>query len=123
MLNALRSETETRLSTSIATVGIAYPNGAALSVEETNDALVYTGFKKLHEWPAANKELNAAYGAYGFGLCPSYADPYDCEEEEEAFGEGDVVLHVDYTTKTLAVNTTWIATARHMRRVYLLIRH
>jgi hypothetical protein len=32
-------------------------------------------------------ELNAAYGAYGFGLCPSYTDPYKCEEEEAAFGE------------------------------------
>jgi hypothetical protein len=38
-------------------------------------------------------ELNAAYGAYGFGLCPSYTDPYKCEEEE------------DYTSKTLSANT------------------
>ena len=57
-------------------------------------------------------ELNAAYGAYGFGLCPSYTDPYKCEEEEAAFGEGDMVLHLDYTSKTLSANTQWISTAR-----------
>jgi len=57
-------------------------------------------------------ELNSAYGAYGFGLCPSYTDPYKCEEEEAAFGEGDMVLHLDYTSKTLSANTQWISTAR-----------
>jgi hypothetical protein len=50
-------------------------------------------------------ELNAAYGAYGFGLCPSYTDPYKCEEEEAAFGEGDMVLHLNHTSKTLSANT------------------
>jgi hypothetical protein len=47
-------------------------------------------------------ELNAAYGAYGFGLCPSYTDPYKCEEEEAAFGEEDMVPQLDYTSKTLS---------------------
>ena len=45
------------------------------------------------------------------GLCPSYTNPYRCEEVENAFGAGDVVLRVDYTTKTLAANTAWISTA------------
>jgi len=39
----------------------------------------------------------------GSGLCRSFTDPYACEAEEEEFN-GDVVLHLDFTKRTLAVN-------------------
>lgn len=44
--------------------------------------------------------------------CAPRTGPYKCEEEEAAFGEGDIVLHLDYTSKTLSANTDWISTAR-----------
>lgn len=112
MLTLLRSETESCLSTSISTIDIAFANTAFPSREEVNDALSYTGLKKLGKWQIPDGELNAAYGAYGFGLCSSYTDPYKCEEEEAAFGEGDVVLQLDYTSLTLSANAQWISTAR-----------
>lgn len=112
MLTLLRTETESRLSIHVTTIGIAFPNSALESREEVNDALSYAGLKKLGKWQDPDRELNAAYGAYGFGMCPSYTDPYKCEEEEAPFGEGDMVLHLDYTNKTLSANTELIATAR-----------
>jgi len=112
MLSMLRSETESQLSISVATIDIAFPNAALVSQEEVNDALIYAGLKKRDKWQRQDRELNAAYGAYGFGLCASYTDPYECEEEEDAFGDGDMVLHIDYTSKTLSANTEWISTVR-----------
>ncbi|PMD26740.1 hypothetical protein NA56DRAFT_654528 [Hyaloscypha hepaticicola] len=112
MLTSLRTETESRLSNSITTIGIAFSNSALESREEVNDALHYAGLNKLDKLQVPDRELNAAYGAYGFGLCTSYTDPYKCEEEESAFGLGDIVLHLDYTSKTLSANTELISTAR-----------
>ncbi len=112
MLMALRSKAESHLSTSVTTVGITFANAALASRKEVNDALRYAGLKPLDEWQVPDRELNAAYGAYGFGLCPSYRDPYKCEEEEEAFDSGDSVLHIDFTERTLAANTALISTAR-----------
>lgn len=112
MLSSLRSEAESQLSTTITSVGIAIANAALASHEEINDAMSYAGLKTLDEFQVPDGQLNAAYGAYGFGLCPSYRDPYKCEEEEDAFGDGDSVLHIDFTSRTLAANTALISTAR-----------
>jgi hypothetical protein len=112
MLRSLRDKAQARSSTQVATVGIALANAALASSEEINDALVYAGLQPLGEWQVPDRELNAAYGASGFGLCTSYTDPFRCAEEESGFGSGDVVLHLDYTSKTLAANTARISTAR-----------
>lgn len=112
MLTSLRSETESRLSVPITTVGIALPNAALESLEEVNDALSYSSLNKLGEWQIPDRELNSAYAAFGYGLCSSYTDPYKCEEEEEVFGLGERILHLDYTNKTLAANTGRISSAR-----------
>ena len=112
MLTSLRFETESRLSTPITTVGIALPNAALESLEEINDALSYASLNKLGEERIPDRELNSAYAAYGYGLCSSYTDPYKCEEEEEVFGLGERILHLDYTNKTLAANTGRISSAR-----------
>jgi hypothetical protein len=112
MLKLLRSETESRLSISVPSIGIAFADSALESREEVNDALIYAGLNKLGKRQTPDTELNAAYRAYGFGLCTSYTDPYKCEEEEAAFGKGDVVLHLDYTSKTLSASAQWISKAR-----------
>jgi hypothetical protein len=112
MLTSLHSEAKTRLNISITTVGIAFANSAQVSLEEINDALTYAGLQSLGKWQVPDRELNAAYGAYGFGLCSSYTVPYKCEEEEAAVGDGNIVLHVDFTSKTLAANTDCISSAR-----------
>lgn len=85
MLTSLRTETESRLSIPVTTIGIAFPNSALESRKEVNDALTYSGLTKLDKLQVPDRELNAAYDAYGFGLCPSYTDSYKCEEEEPAF--------------------------------------
>ena len=112
MLNALRIKTESQLSASTYTVGIACAEGALLSTDDINDALVYSGHKKLDKWQGYDGELSAAFGAHGFGLCFSHEKPYQCEEEAKAFEDGEVVLHVEYTNKTLAANTEWKSSAR-----------
>lgn len=116
MLKSLRLATEAHLGLPVATVGLAAPRSTHLSLDEINDALVYAGLEKAGSGPGhplrLSEELNAAYGAYGYGLCPSYKDPYLCEAEEDQFGEGEVVLHLDYTNHTLAANVDWIKSAR-----------
>jgi hypothetical protein len=54
MLKLLRSETESRLSISVTTVGIAFPNAALESPEEVNDTLSYAGLSKLDQRPMAD---------------------------------------------------------------------
>jgi hypothetical protein len=107
MLASLRNETESRLSISITTVGLAFPNSALESRDEVNDALRYAGLNPLDPGQVPDRELNAAYGAYHSGLCPPYTDPYRWEEgeEESAWVNGDMVLHLDHTSKTLSGNT------------------
>ncbi|KUJ17711.1 uncharacterized protein LY89DRAFT_718352 [Mollisia scopiformis] len=112
MLRMLRSETESRLSISITTIGLAIPNAAFASHEEVNDALVYAGLKPLPKRAIHDGDFNAVYAAHGYGLCATYADPYKCEKEENAMKDGDELLHLDYTNRTLSANTDWIKMAR-----------
>jgi hypothetical protein len=113
MLTKLRRETESYLTAqNVTTVGITVSNAAPASLEEINDALTHSRMEKLDKRQVPDRELNSAYGSYGFGLCTSYTDPYACEEEEAAFGIADSVLHLDYTRKTLAANTHVISSAR-----------
>lgn len=112
LLTDLRSAAEPHIADLNHTFGVAFANGALASLEEVNDALSHAGMTKLGKWQVPDQELNAAYGAYGFGLCSTYTDPYKCEEEESAFEDSDVVLHIDYTSKTLSANTGQISTAR-----------
>jgi hypothetical protein len=89
MLTLIRSATDSHLSTSHNSIGVASPKAAVVSLEEINDALSHARFKKLDRWQHLDGELNAAYGAYGFGLCDSYTDPHQCEAEEAVFGKGE----------------------------------
>ena len=69
MLTLLRSETESQLSISATTVGIAFANAALESREGVDDALSYAGLKKLGKWQVPNRELY-------WSVCgPSYTDP------------------------------------------------
>lgn len=115
MLRLLRAETQKRLGTSVRAVGIALPDGALLSMNEINDALTYAGLQTIGAWETQTPdyEFNAAYGTNGFGLCSSYTNFFECEQEEDASGNGESVLHIDYTTHTLAINTDeYMAQAR-----------
>lgn len=113
IISDLRKNAASHLGHEVTTLGIASAVGTSLIVDELNDALVYLGLTKINAFEQSNdNELNAAYAATGHGLCGSFTDPYTCEEEEEReFGDGDLVLHLDYTDKALAANVQWITSA------------
>ena len=112
MLKSLRSATQTHLSSHVSTISIATATAAQLSLQEINDALVHAGLRELDKWQAQDNELNAGYAAHGFGLCPSYRDPYECETEENTSCANHEVLQLDCTNHTLAANGASISSAR-----------
>jgi len=112
LIASLHSAVERHLAIPCTIAGIAMPSNALLSGEEVHDALIYAGLKEPGEYNYPDGELNTAYGALGLGLCTSYTEPYMCEKEEAAFSDGDMVLQLDYTNKTLAAATDYILTAR-----------
>lgn len=94
-----------RYSTSIYNFSIATATGASLSRDEVNDALVYASSMKTGKNQTHDNELNAAYSAYRFGLCDSYANPYQREEDDNSFSEGDDVLQLVISSQALAADT------------------
>lgn len=112
MLTVLRSKAESHTSASVTAVTIASANGALTSNDELSDAIRHAGLQSLGDRQSVDKELNCAYGASGLGLCSSYTDVLQCEEEEEAFGDVDTVLHLDYMNKTLSANSARKSKAR-----------
>lgn len=111
MLCRLRAEAEKQLSMPLETVGLALPDAALVSMDEINDALRFAGLKKLHPFRGWDSEFNAAYATHGYGLCNSYTEPYQCEEEEDKFEEHRL-LHLSLTASSLSASGSWIKSAR-----------
>ncbi|KAL4916200.1 hypothetical protein BDW62DRAFT_186605 [Aspergillus aurantiobrunneus] len=97
------NETETDSDT----VVVSAPLFPALTQEDLNDALEYTG---LRSWltlpipyPQRLSESRAAFGANGFGLCQNYKDLYDCKDEYEEL-PWEIVYYVSFTRHALYTN-------------------
>jgi hypothetical protein len=85
LLSELKASTEAQISTEIDRVAVTTPRFEALTSEDLNDALEYTGIRSWLiyplPYPTQISEANAVFAANGNGLCKQYTNLYECKAE------------------------------------------
>jgi len=116
LLSSLRGEVESQLNHQLDRVVVTTPQFPALTREDVEDAIQYTGLRSWLEYPLPYPAMlyssNAAFVASGQGLCKELDNLYACMEEVE---DGDVpretVFAVTFTNVMLHTTVSRISYA------------